>query len=148
MYTSQYQIEINASPEQVFRTLSNLHRLPEWYVPSEEINVLSNGPVAKGWQFHLGVRTLGGVLLKALGTVTNFKPEDYAITWSGKALGIEGNSRWQAVPQNGHTLLEHTFEGTGWMLFLSKKLGRNDMTVQKRLSNLKALVEKEVERET
>lgn len=144
MYTAHDQIEIKASPEQVFEVLANLARLPEWYVPSEGIDILTTGPVALDWQFNLQVRTLGGVLLNALGTVKLFNLEQHAITWHGKTWGIEGDSCWQAYPQQNHTLLKHTFQGSGWMLFLSKTLGRNRMTVRKRLTNLKKLVEAEV----
>jgi hypothetical protein len=92
----------------------------------------------------LAVRTLSGVVLDALGTVKELEPERRNISWSGKAMGIAGDSRWQIVTtEDGTARIEHTFEGNGWLLFLSQKLGRNKLTVRKRLKNLKALIEKE-----
>jgi hypothetical protein len=59
-------------------------------------------------------------------------------------MGIAGDSRWRIVAtKDGTARIEHTFEGNGWLLFLSQKLGRNKQTVRKRLKNLKALIEKE-----
>jgi carbon monoxide dehydrogenase subunit G len=137
-------IEVKASPEQTWAVLSNLNRLPEWYVPAQEIKVLTEGPVRVGWQFNLAVRTLVGLVLNALGTVKVFDPDSKSITWAGQAMGIAGDSRWQIVPtENGHARINHTFEGNGWLMFLSQKLGRNRLTVQKRLANLKQLAEQE-----
>jgi hypothetical protein len=124
--------------------LSNLQRLPEWYVPAQHIQVLTAGPVRENWQFILAVRTLSGLVLNALGTVKVFDPQQRTITWRGQARGIAGNSRWQVVgAENGTSCIYHTFEGGGWLMFLSQKLGRNKMTVRKRLANLKALIEAE-----
>jgi hypothetical protein len=62
-------------------------------------------------------------------------------------MGIAGDSRWQILPaKNGYARIDHTFQGQGWLMFLSQKLGRNRITVQKRLMNLKGLVESEKEK--
>jgi hypothetical protein len=143
VYTAEDQIIIRATPTQVFRILADLRRLPEWYVPAESIDILQDGPLKPGWQFRLGVRTLGGFPLQALGTVLIYQPQSHELVWRGQSLGIQGNSRWQAQPQGNQTCLKHTFTGTGWMLFLSNMLGRNTMTVRARLANLKALIENE-----
>jgi hypothetical protein len=144
VYTAQDQIIIQATPSQVFQVLSDLHRLPEWYVPAESIILLGEGPLEPGRQFRLTVRTLGGIPLQALGTVLTYQPEAGTLIWRGQSLGISGDSCWQALPQNGQTSLKHTFAGSGWMLLLSKLLGRNIMTVRARLANLKNLVETEI----
>jgi carbon monoxide dehydrogenase subunit G len=137
-------IHVNATPQQTWQVLSNLHRLPEWYVPAQRIKVLTEGPVTVGWQFNLAVRTLSGIVLNALGTVKEFDPGRRIITWRGQALGIAGDSRWQVVEAgDDQARIEHTFEGSGWLMFLSQKLGRNKLTVHKRLENLKSLVEAE-----
>ena len=140
-------IEVKASPEETWAVLSNLERLPEWYVPAQKIEVLTQGPVREGGQFILAVRTMTGLVLDAVGTVKEFDPANKSITWRGQATGIAGDSRWQILPsENGRTRIDHTFEGKGWLMFLSQKLGRNKMTVQKRLMNLKALAELEAGR--
>ncbi|MCB0197991.1 MAG: SRPBCC family protein [Anaerolineae bacterium] len=144
MHSATDTIEIKATPEQTWQVLSNLRRLPEWYVPAQRIKILTTGPVREDWQFVLGVKTLSGLVLDALGTVKEFDPENRAITWRGQATGISGDSRWQVVAtENGFARINHTFQGQGWLMFLSHTLGRNRMTVRKRLENLKWLVERD-----
>jgi carbon monoxide dehydrogenase subunit G len=142
-------IEVEATPEQTWQILSDLSRLPEWYVPAQSIKIKSAGPVREGWQFVLAVKTLSGLVLDALGTVKEFDPHQKTITWRGQAMGIAGDSRWQVLPsQNGHARIDHTFQGQGWLMFLSQTLGRNRLTVKKRLLNLKRLVEEGVKSKT
>ena len=144
MYSATETIEVKATPEQTWQVLTNLSRLPEWYVPAQSIQILTEGPVREGWQFVLAVRTLSGLVFQALGRVTEFDPLNKSITWRGQATGIAGDSRWQITPANqDHARIDHTFQGQGWLMFLSQKLGRNRRTVQQRLTNLKNLVEAE-----
>jgi uncharacterized protein YndB with AHSA1/START domain len=144
VYGASESIEVNATPEQTWQVLADLKRLPEWYVPAQNIQIVSEGPVREGWQFMLVVKTWSGVVLDALGTVKEFDPLRKSITWRGQATGIAGDSRWQIVPtERGTARINHTFQGQGWLMFLSQKLGRNRKTVQKRLANLKNLVEAE-----
>lgn len=144
MYSATETIEVKATPEQTWQVLSDLKRLPEWYVPAQRIKIVTDGPVREGWQFILAVKTLAGLVLNALGTVKEFDPLNKNITWHGQTMGIAGDSRWQVVPaQNGYSRINHTFQGNGWLMFLSQKTGRNRMTVRKRLTNLKNLVEME-----
>ncbi|HMQ53437.1 MAG TPA: SRPBCC family protein, partial [Anaerolineae bacterium] len=95
MHQATESIEVEATPEQTWQILANLHRLPEWYVPAQHIKVLTDGPVREGWQFNLGVKTLVGLVLQALGTVSEFDPSARTITWRGQAQGIAGDSRWR-----------------------------------------------------
>ena len=144
MHSATESIEVKATPEQTWQVLSDLSRLPEWYVPAQNIEILTEGPVREGWQFLLAVRTLSGLVLKALGTVKEFDPLHRRITWRGQATGIAGDSRWQInSTADGYAKINHTFEGTGWLMFLSQTLGRNSQTVRKRLANLKKLAEQE-----
>ena len=144
MHSATESIEVNATPEQTWQVLADLRRLPEWYVPAQHIKIVTEGPVCQGWQFILAVRTWSGVVLDALGTVKEFDSQHKSITWRGQATGISGDSRWTITPtQWGTARIDHTFQGQGWLMFLSQKLGRNRMTVQKRLANLKRLVEAE-----
>ena len=97
----------------------------------------------KHWQFNLAVRTISGNVLNALGTVKQFDPARKTITWYGQATGISGDSCWEVVgAENGYSRINHTFQGQGWLMFLSQKLGRNPKTVHQRLANLKRLVER------
>lgn len=150
MHSATESIEVNATPEQTWQVLADLKRLPEWYVPAQQIKIVTEGPVRQGWQFILAVRTWSGVVLDALGTVKEFDPQRKSITWRGQATGIAGDSHWTITPtEQGTARIDHTFQGQGWLMFLSQKLGRNRLTVQKRLANLKRLVEAEnVQRST
>jgi uncharacterized protein YndB with AHSA1/START domain len=144
LHSATESIEVRATPEQTWQVLTDLRRLPEWYVPAQHIRVLTDGPVDEGWQFVLAVKTWAGPVLDALGTVKEFNPQQKSITWRGQATGISGDSRWQIVPTaNGQARINHTFEGQGWLMFLSQKLGRNRRTVRLRLENLKGLIEAE-----
>ncbi len=146
MHSATDSITVEASAEQTWQVLANLRRLPEWYVPAQHINVLTDGPVRENWQFILAVQTLSGLVLNALGTVKEFDPQRKVITWRGQAMGITGDSRWQVVStENGRSQIQHSFQGRGWLMFLSQKLGRNRKTVQRRLKNLKRLVELETQ---
>lgn len=145
MYHASESIIVQASPAQTWQVLADLRRLPEWYVPAQGIELLTPGPVALGWQFHLAVKTLPGIVLTALGTVNEFDAPKRSISWRGQALGITGDSRWQVKPAgDGAALIDHTFEGQGWLMFLSHHSGRHQLTVQRRLANLKRLVEAEI----
>jgi len=145
LYKATDSIEVKATTEQTWQILSDLSRLPEWYVPAQHIDIITNGPVRENWQFILAVKTLSGLVLEALGTVKEFDPQRKVIIWRGQAKGITGDSRWQVISiENGYSQINHTFQGNGWLMFLSQKLGRNKMTVRKRLTNLKRLVELEV----
>jgi uncharacterized membrane protein len=142
VHSATDSIDVKATPEQTWRVLSDLRRLPEWYVPAQSIKVLTEGPVREGWQFVLAVKTLSGLILNALGTVKEFDPHHKSIIWRGQAMGIAGDSRWQIVStDNGYACINHTFQGQGWLMFLSQNLGRNGQTVRRRLENLKQLVE-------
>lgn len=135
-------ITIHATPDQVWQILSDLPRLPEWYVPAQWIRVLTDGPVVPKWQFILGVKTLPGFVLNALGTVRVYNAETRTIVWRGQAMGIAGDSQWQVTEtSHGTAQLTHTFAGQGWLFFLSVRTGRNQLIMQQRLQNLKALVE-------
>ena len=131
MHRATDTIHVNATPDQAWQVLSNLHRLPEWYVPAQHIKIITDGPIRENWQFVLAVRTMSGLVLDALGTVKELEPDRRHICWSGKAMGIAGDSRWRIVAtEDGTARIEHTFEGNGWLLFLSQKLGRNQLTVR------------------
>jgi carbon monoxide dehydrogenase subunit G len=146
VHSATNSIEVKATPEQTWQVLSDLRRLPEWYVPAQHIRVVTEGPVREGWQFVLAVKTLSGLVLDAVGTVKEYDPQHKSITWRGQAMGIAGDSRWQIIPAgNGQARINHTFQGNGWLMFLSQKLGRNSLTVQQRLTNLKRLVEAELD---
>lgn len=139
--TASVEITIAQPADAVFSLLCDLRRLPEWYEPAQAIEILTPGPVQVDWQFVLTVQTLGGISLKALGTVTTYQPENRLVIWHGQTMGIQGDSRWQVLADGPQARVQHSFTGRGWMLWLSNKLDRHESTLMARLENLKRLSE-------
>ncbi len=136
-----HSIEIDATPSAVWRVLSDLSRLPEWYFPSRRVQVIDNGPIAVGTKFVLWIRTAAGLVVRAPGEILQLEPERL-LKWRGQSSGIAATATWALTPHDGHTLLTHEFAAGGWMMFLSTLTGRAPKTAMKRLENLKRVVEK------
>lgn len=142
MFKQRYihSIDIHAPPSAIWRVLSDLTRLPEWYYPSQRVHVPDDGPVAPGKPFVLWIRTAAGVIVRAPGEILEVEPERL-LKWRGQASGIAATATWTLAPQDGHTRLTHEFAGGGWMMFLSTLTGHAPQTARKRLENLKRVVE-------
>jgi uncharacterized protein YndB with AHSA1/START domain len=142
MFSHRYthSIEIHATPAAVWRVLSDLSRLPEWYVPCQRVESLDAGSVRVGTQFVLRIRTAVGVELLAPGEILAVEHERL-LKWRGRTRGIAATATWILTPQNGHTLLTHEFAGGGWMMQLSVWTGRAPKTALRRLEGLKKVVE-------
>lgn len=137
-----HSISINATPPAVWRVLSDLSRLPEWYYPSQRVQVVDAGTVKVGARFVLWIRTATGIVVRALGEILAVEPERM-LQWRGQSNGIAATATWTLAPQNGQTLLTHEFAGGGWMMQLSVWTGRAPQTARKRLEGLKRVVEGE-----
>ena len=135
-----HAILIAAAPSVVWRVLSDLTRIPEWYFPAERVLALDPGPVRIGTQFVLSIRTAAGIALRAPGEILAVEPERL-LQWRGHTSGIAATATWRLAPEGEKTRLTHEFAGGGWMMFLSTLSGRAPQTAQKRLSGLKRVVE-------
>jgi uncharacterized protein YndB with AHSA1/START domain len=133
-------ILIDASPAEVWRVLSDLSRLPEWYFPSRRVQVLDGAQARAGALFVLWIRTAAGIDVRAPGKVLQVEPARL-LQWRGRSTGISATATWRLNAQGAQTCLTHEFAGSGWMMFLSTLTGRAPHTTRKRLENLKRLVE-------
>lgn len=142
MFEHQYtdRIDIAAPPAAVWRVLSDLSRLPEWYFPSRRVRVIGPLPVAPGTRFLLWIRTAAGIEVEAPGEILALEPERM-LRWRGHSAGIAATATWNLAPNGTGTRMTHEFAGGGWMMLLSRASGRAPITAAKRLANLKRVVE-------
>ena len=142
MFAHRYThaIAINAAPSAVWRILSDLSRLPQWYYPCQQVEALDAGPVVVGAKFVLRIRTAAGLSVRAPGEILAVEPERL-LRWRGQSRGIAATATWTLTPHNAQTLLTHEFAGGGWMMQLSVWSGRAPKTALKRLNGLKRVVE-------
>ena len=133
-------VNIDAPPASVWRVLSDLSRLPEWYYPSRRVRVIGPLPVAPGSRFLLWIRTAAGIEVEAPGEILAVEPERM-LRWRGRSAGIVATATWTLEPRGAGTHVTHEFAGDGWMMLLSTASGRAPKTAAKRLANLKSVVE-------
>src|SRR5713101_5942980 len=95
MFDRQYteSIDIDAPPASVWRVLSDLSRLPEWYYPSRRVRVFDAGPVAPGSRFVLWIRTATGIEVEAPGEIVAVDP-GRMLRWRGRSAGIVATATW------------------------------------------------------
>ncbi len=134
-------ILIAATPAEVWRVLSDLSRLPEWYFPSRRVQLVDGNSAQEGALFVLWIRTAAGINVRAPGEVLQVELERM-LKWRGTSSGIAATATWTLTPQNGQTQLTHEFAGGGWMMLLSTLTGRAPKTARKRLEKLKRVVER------
>jgi uncharacterized protein YndB with AHSA1/START domain len=142
MFDHQFtdSVDINAPPASVWRVLSDLSRLPEWYYPSRRVLVVDVGPVGSGSRFVLWIRTAAGIEVEAPGEILAVEP-GHMLRWRGRSAGIAATATWTLEPHGGGTRVTHEFAGGGWMMLLSTASGRAPKTAARRLANLKRVVE-------
>lgn len=144
MFDHQYthSIEIAAPPSAVWRVMSDLTRLPQWYYPSRRVMLPDDAPLAPGKRFVLWIRTAAGIEVRAPGEILAVEPERL-LKWRGQSNGIAATATWRLSPSTGGTLLAHEFAGGGWMMQLSVLSGNAPKTAARRLAGLKHVVESE-----
>ena len=142
MFDHQFtdSVDIDAPPASVWRVLSELSRLPEWYYPARRVRVIGPLPVAPGSRFLLWIRTAAGIELEAPGEILAVEPERM-LRWRGRSAGIAATASWTLEARGAGTRVTHEFAGGGWMMLLSTASGRAPKTAAKRLANLKRVVE-------
>ena len=140
--SNEESIHINASPEEVYRYVTDLSRHPEWASNTMEMTV--DGPVEVGTTFSTAVKAFGTETNK--GRILEMQaPSRFVYECDTSASGLW---RWTmtVTPENGGTKLSHRSEGLkvpGWFKVVQPimfpLIGRKMMT--KGLSNIKAKVE-------
>jgi hypothetical protein len=101
-------VEIQATIELVWETMTEFTRWPEWN--GEVKSVTATGPVEPGTDFTWKVR--GGTITSRLQEVQ--RPA--RLVWTGRLrpMGIEAVHAWKLEPHDGHTMVEteETWSGT------------------------------------
>jgi uncharacterized protein YndB with AHSA1/START domain len=78
-------VEIDAPPEEVWRTVLDPNRLGEWVTIHRKVNEADDGPPRKGFQMQQTLR-LRGANFKVRWTLTDVKEPERA-TWEGRGPG-------------------------------------------------------------
>jgi uncharacterized protein YndB with AHSA1/START domain len=150
MSSNEESIHINASPEEVFRYVTDIKRHPEWASHPMEMTV-HNEPVQVGTTFTSVVKAFGKETGK--GTVLELVPVSrFVYECDTSASGLW---RWTMTltPEDGGTRLTHRGEGLrvpGWFKIVQplvfRFVGRKMATTG--LANIKAKVEAGAGKET
>lgn len=108
MATMEFQVQISASPEEVFAYLSDLEKHPEWS-HCDEVKKTSEGPVAVGSTYASRGKNLG-ITAKEAVEVTDYQPNERFAWRAAGAMGMKFGWSFEMRPQDGGTLLIERFE--------------------------------------
>lgn len=145
MYSKEERIQINATPERVYRYVTDLRRHPEWSSNEMEMHV-EGEPVQPGSTFTTSVKAFGSETAK--GKVVDMQEPSlfsYDVDTSSS-----GHYLWtmRLTPSGNGTELSHRFErlaAPGWFKVMQAVMfpiiGRGMMV--KGLQNIKARIEGE-----
>lgn len=117
------EIEINASPEEVWTILLQAETWPDWYEGASNVKVLnsSNGIVEDGSVFTW--RTMG---LNFESTIKEFVPAS-RLSWESRKKSIKGYHAWLILPtENGCKLITQESQ-YGWLTFFEKLFQPNKL---------------------
>jgi len=130
------QIEINASPEQVWALLSDLKHWENWNKSVSDVKL--KGSIQAGTAFSW--KSAGMKINSILHTVES--PDQFG--WTGKAMGTFAIHNWKIQQAGEHTLviMEESMEGL-LVKLLKKSLQKTlDKGAKSWLNDLKTAVEK------
>ncbi|WP_207420261.1 SRPBCC family protein [Desertivirga brevis] len=131
------QITINASPQKVYKIMSEIDHWDEWHNDVQE--PILTGPFAKGSSFDW---KSGGLTIHS--TLHTAIPAQ-KIGWSGKALGAFAIHNWQFLQDGDNTVVRVEESMEGWLVTLMQAKFQNglEQSLQTWLNNLKAEAEKQ-----
>ena len=124
------QIVIHATPQKVWKTLTNIEQWKDWN--SSIKNAKLNGEIAKGTQF---IWHSNGSKIKSMIQITH---EDKVFGWTGKTFGGTAIHIWYLEKTAQGTLLKVKESMEGWLVSLFKKK-MNEILEKDMLSWLTAL---------
>ncbi len=108
MATVESQLQISASPEEVFAYLSDLEKHPEWS-HCMEIKKTSEGPVGVGTTYQSKGKNFGLTANERV-EVTEHRPSERFAWLTKGALGMKFGWSFDMSPQEGGTLVTELFE--------------------------------------
>ncbi len=108
MGTLESEVQISASPEEVFAYLSDLEKHPEWS-HCMEINKTSEGPVGVGSTYQSKGKNFG-ITANETVEVTEHRPNERFAWRTAGAMGMKFGWSFEMRPQEGRTLLTERFE--------------------------------------
>ncbi|HSW89012.1 MAG TPA: SRPBCC domain-containing protein [Candidatus Saccharimonadales bacterium] len=103
------EIFIKATPQRVFKALTQKEELEKWFVQIAEVDLQPGGIIRTNWTPEMGEH----------GEVKEVKPgEVFSFTWKGDFSPSETTLTFALKPENDGTLLTFTHsgigEGKGW----------------------------------
>ncbi len=108
MATTDSQLQISASPEEVFAYLSDLEKHPEWS-HCMEIKKTSEGPVGVGTTYQSKGKNFG-ITANETVEVTEHRPNERFAWRTAGAMGMKFGWSFDLSPQEGGTLVTELFE--------------------------------------
>jgi uncharacterized membrane protein len=142
MATLESQIQIGASPEQVFAFIADLEKHPQWS-HCMEIAKTSEGPVGAGTTYQSKGKNFGMTSNEKV-EVTAHEPNDRFAWESTGAFGWKFNWAFELQPQEGGTLLTERFEppkGLAGGLINTLAAGSTRKAMQQGLDRIKETLE-------
>ncbi len=107
MATIESQLQISASPEEVYAYLSDLEKHPEWS-HCMEIKKTSEGPVGVGTTYKSKGKNFG-ITANETVEVTEHRPSERFAWQTTGAMGMKFGWSFDLSPQEGVTLVTELF---------------------------------------
>lgn len=114
MATMESQVQISASPEEVFAYLSDLEKHPEWS-HSLEVKKTSEGQVGVGASYRSKGKNFGITASETV-EVTEHRPNERFAWRTTGAMGMKFGWSFKLTPREGGTLLIERFEPPGGLV--------------------------------
>ena len=125
----QNRIEIEASPETVYKVLADVNHWPEWIGAVKSANLIGQPETGKSFVWKADG-------YKLTSTFHTLKPGQ-AIGWTGKAMWLTAVHNWVLLEENGKTVVQvyESMEGfgAGWMKgSLGKRMAKSLLELKDR----------------
>jgi uncharacterized protein YndB with AHSA1/START domain len=140
-------VDIDAPPEEVFRTVLDPNRLGDWVTIHRRVNEADDGPPRKGFQMQQTL-SLHGAHFKVRWTLTDVKEPERA-TWEGRGPAHSyARTSYRLTAVNGGTRFdyENEFHAPGGLLGAAAARalvgGASEREAHRTLERLKRLLER------
>lgn len=132
---AQKEILINASPEKVWKAITNIAAWPSWQKRVSEVKIF--GDLKEGTTFSWKAQ-----MMKIVSVVQVMK-ENVSISWIGNTFGITAIHVWELEKSGDQTKVITRESLSGWMAVLLSMVGSKflDRTLEDALEALKKHIE-------